>query len=118
LAKKAKSDFERSLELDAVAMQGSANTSLGTLYAGVPGWPLSFGDPEKAEQFLLQGLALNPEGIDSNYFYAQYLRDHDRPEEAQKYYDTALLAPPRPGRSIADSGRQAEIRAALANLDN
>jgi cytochrome c-type biogenesis protein CcmH/NrfG len=117
LAKQAKADFERSLELDAGAMKGSASTSLGTLYAGVPGWPLGFGDDDKAEQLLLQGLALDPSGIDSNYFYAQFLREQDRSEEARKYYAAGLLAPPRPDRAIADSGRQAEVRAALSGLD-
>jgi tetratricopeptide (TPR) repeat protein len=117
LAKKAKADFEQSLQLDADAMQGSAYTSLGTLYAGVPGWPLGFGDDKKAEEFLLKGLALDPAGIDNNYFYAQFLREQGRTAEARKYYEAALLAPPRPSRAIADSGRQAEIRAALAELD-
>lgn len=118
LAKKAKADFERSLELDADAMQGSASTSLGTLYAGVPGWPLGFGDDETAEQYLLKGLALDPAGIDSNYFYAQYLGDHERTAEARRYYEAALQAPPRPGRPVADSGRQAQVRVALAKLDD
>ena len=118
LAKKAKADFERSIELDPDAMQGSAYTSLGTLYAGVPGWPLGFGDDKKAQQYLLKGLELDPAGIDSNYFYAQYLADHKRPDEARKYYETALRAPARPGRNIADAGRQAEVRLALAKLDD
>jgi len=118
LAKKAKADFERSIELDPDAMQGSAYTSLGTLYAGVPGWPLGFGDDKKAEQYLLKGLELDPAGIDSNYFYAQFLADHKRKDEARKYYEAALRAPARPGRNIADAGRQAEVRAALAKLDD
>jgi tetratricopeptide (TPR) repeat protein len=116
LAKQAKADFEQSLKLDANAMQGSAYTSLGTLYAGVPGWPLGFGDDKKAEELLLKGLALDPAGIDSNYFYAQFLREEGRSADARKHYEAALQAPARPGRAIADSGRQAEIRAALAEL--
>lgn len=118
LAKQARVDFERSLELDASAMQGSALTSLGTLYANVPSWPLGFGDDKQAEKLLLQGLALDPAGIDSNFFYAQYLREEGRGVEARKYYEAARQAPPRPGRDIADAGRQAEVRAALADLDD
>jgi len=118
LAKQARVDFERSLELDASAMRGSALTSLGTLYGNVPSWPLGFGDDAQAEKLLLQGLALDSEGIDSNYFYAQYLREEGRAAEARKYYEAALQAPPRPGRDIADAGRQAEVRAALADLDD
>jgi cytochrome c-type biogenesis protein CcmH/NrfG len=118
LAKQARADFERSLELDASAMGGSALTSLGTLYANVPSWPLGFGDDKQAEKLLLQGLALDPAGIDSNFFYAQYLREEGRDAEARKYYEAALQAPPRTGRAIADAGRQMELRAAMADLDD
>ncbi len=44
------------------ALQGSAYTSLGSLYYQVPGWPMGFGDDDKADQLLQQALALNPAG--------------------------------------------------------
>ena len=68
LAKEAKADLEFAMELDADALDGSAYTSLGTLYHSVPGWPVGFGDEDTAEELLLKALTLNPEGIDSNYF--------------------------------------------------
>ncbi|MBT3672105.1 MAG: hypothetical protein HOG36_04000, partial [Porticoccaceae bacterium] len=68
LAKSAKKDLDKSLMLDATAMQGSALTSLGTLYLNVPGWPVGFGSDKKAEKLLLKAIAINPDGIDSNYF--------------------------------------------------
>ena len=37
--------------------RGSAYTSLGTLYFKVPGWPVGFGDEEKAEELLRKALA-------------------------------------------------------------
>ena len=70
----------------------------------------------KAEELLLAGLALNPNGIVSNYFYAKFLAGEKRNAEAITYYKKALNAPPRPNRPIADAGRRKEIQAALKEL--
>ena len=53
LAKKAKKNFEQALRLDENALNGSAMVSLGVLYHKVPGWPLGFGDDEKAKELNL-----------------------------------------------------------------
>lgn len=113
LAKKAKSDLEKAMKIDAGALGGSSYTSLGILYHSVPGWPIGFGDEKKAEELLLTAVALNPEGIDTNYFYGAFLIDEKRWEEAERFLLQAKQAPPRPGRPVADSGRQKEITAAL-----
>jgi len=73
LAKQAKQALEHALALDAKALEGSAYTSLGSLYYQVPGWPIGFGDDRKAREFLQQALALNPDGIDPNFFLGDYL---------------------------------------------
>ncbi|HET9694546.1 MAG TPA: tetratricopeptide repeat protein [Steroidobacteraceae bacterium] len=111
LCKEAKGNLEAALELDPKALDGSAYTSLGTLYFKVPGFPLGFGDDAKAEKLLRKALELNPDGIDPNYFYAEYLVEQDRNREALQYLDRAAKAPPRPGRESADKGRRAEIAA-------
>ena len=49
LVKEAKASLEQGLTLDPKALSGSAYTSLGSLYYQVPGWPVGFGDDEKAE---------------------------------------------------------------------
>jgi tetratricopeptide (TPR) repeat protein len=116
LVKASKTDLEKALALDAGALQGSAYTSLGALYYSVPGWPVGFGDDDKAEELLKKALELNPEGIDSNYFYGSFLLEQKRYEEARTYLVKAQKAPARPGREIADSGRQQEIIAALAKI--
>ncbi|MNY67214.1 Tetratricopeptide repeat protein [compost metagenome] len=82
----------------------------------MPGWPVGFGDDEKAEQLLKQALAINPNGIDPNYFYGDFLLDQGRKDEARAYLDKALAAPSRPGREVADEGRRGEIRERLAKL--
>ena len=118
LAKAARADLEKAIEIDPEAMNGSALTSLGTLYYSVPGWPVGFGNDKKAQELLQRGLKANPDGIDSNYFYAEYLRDKGKLADARTYYLKAQTAAPRPGRLSADQGRQQEIQAALAALDS
>jgi len=116
LAKNAKKALEQALEADAKALDGSAYTSLGSLYYQVPGWPIGFGDDAKARELLRKALALNPQGIDSNYFYGDFLyRQGDR-EGARRALEEALKAPPRPGRALADEGRRKEIEALLAAI--
>ncbi|UBO73252.1 tetratricopeptide repeat protein [Aeromonas rivuli] len=116
LVKAAKTKLEIAIKQDPKALDGSAYTSLGSLYYKVPGWPVGFGDDEKAEQLLKQALALNPDGIDPNFFYGDFLIDQGRKAEARPYLEHALKAPDRPGRALADQGRRAEAKGLLAKL--
>ena len=117
LAKSSKADLEAALAIDPQALDGSAYTSLGTLYCHVPGWPIGFGDDKKAEKLLLKALAINPDGIDSNYFYADYLIGKKRYQDARTYLLKAKKAAPRINRPLADAGRQKEISQALAVIE-
>jgi len=116
-AKKARVELEKAIEIDGDVLSGSAYTSLGTLYFKVPGWPLGFGDKDEARQWLEKGLATDSQGIDSNYFYADFLYDQGEVAQARDYLVKAGNAAPRPGREVADAGRQAEIAALLAVID-
>ena len=116
LAKEAKVDYETVIARDPGTLNGSALTSLGVLYYKVPGWPLGFGDEEKAAFLLKRGLNFNPDGIDSNYFYADYLAASGKKQEALPYLEKALKAAPRPGRELADEGRRSEILALQKTL--
>ena len=116
LAKDARHLLEESLKLDEGALQGSAYTSLATLYAKVPGWPIGFGDDERAEELFRKSLSLNPDGIDANFFYGEYLVEEDRIAEGRAFLEKALLAAPRPGREVADQGRREEVQALLKRI--
>ncbi|MFC3914407.1 hypothetical protein ACFOSS_13155 [Pseudaeromonas sharmana] len=116
LAEEAKADYEAVIAKDPSTLQGSALTSLGVLYYKVPGWPLGFGDGKQAEFMLKRGLNLNPDGIDSNFFYADYLAEKGDKEAARRYLQKALSAADRPGREVADRGRRDEIRALQKQL--
>ena len=116
LVKDAKGDFEKAMSIDDTALKGSAYTSLGTLYFKVPGWPISFGNDDKAKALLTKALSINPAGIDSNYFYAQYLIEQDDYRQAEDYLLKAQAAASRPTRPLADQGRQHEIGVLLTTV--
>ena len=116
LVKQSKASLEHAVALDPKALEGSAYTSMGALYYQVPGWPIGFGDDEQAEKLLKQALQLNPNGIDPNYFYGDFLFRQKRYSEAKLALEKAQAATARPGREVADRGRQAEIAALLAKV--
>ena len=116
LVKRARADFEAAIKLDAGALDGAAYTSLGALYYQVPGWPLGFGDDAAARTMLRKGLAIDPDGIDANYFYADFLRDQKDWAGARTAFQKALAAPARPGREVADAGRRQEAQAKLKDV--
>jgi len=116
MIKKARADLEAAEKIDARALDGSVYTSLGSLYAKAPGWPLAFGNKDKAISYLDKALAINPDGMDPNFFYGELMADSGDKAAARSYYEKALAAPPRPGREDADAGRRQEIEAALAAL--
>ena len=117
-AKQAKKDLEKSLKINGSALQGSASTTLGTLYFKVPGWPVAFGNDKLAKELLTVALEQNPNGIDSNYWYAEYLYSKKKNKEALQYLDKAEQAAPRPERPLADKGRREEIAKLRAEITN
>ena len=116
LVKEARAALEAALDIDPTALDGSAHTSLGSLYFKVPGWPVGFGSSKKAREHLQKGLALNPDGIDANYFMGEFLLEEGDRAQARSHLEKALAAPDRPARQVADAGRRAEIRALLDGL--
>ncbi len=116
MAKEARDLLVQAEKIDPKALDGSVYTSLGALYAKVPGWPLGFGDKEKAEAYLKKAVTLNPNGMDPNYLYGDFLFGEGRYKESEQALEHALHAPPRPNRPLADKGRKGEIEALLAQV--
>jgi tetratricopeptide (TPR) repeat protein len=117
LAKQAKGLYEQAIAINGDVLEGSAYDSLGVLYYKVPGWPIGFGDKAKARELLQKALAVNPQGIDPNFFYAEYLME-TKQSDPLPFLQKALRAPTRPGREIADAGRRTEVRALLAKIES
>jgi tetratricopeptide (TPR) repeat protein len=113
LVKNARDRLLEAEQIDPNALDGSIYTSLGSLYYQVPGWPIGFGDDQKAEQYLQRALQLNPDGIDPNYFYGDFLIEQGRYQQALEVLRRALKAAPRQGRQLADAGRRDEIYARI-----
>lgn len=103
-------------KIDANALNGSALTSLGSLYYKVPRFG-SFGDHDKALAYLERALKVNPDGIDPNFFMGELMVERGDRAKALEYFKKALNAPPRPGRENADTGRKAEIEAAIKKIE-
>lgn len=115
-AKAARAALESAEKLDPHALNGSVYTSLGSLYHKVPRWPVGFRDNDKAKEYLEKALAINPDGIDSNFFYGEFLYDDGDYARAQAVLEHGLTAPMRPGRELADKGRAEEIRELLVKV--
>jgi tetratricopeptide (TPR) repeat protein len=116
LAKSARKSLENALSINPNALDGSAYTTLGSLYCQVPGWPIGFGDDAKALELLKKGLSINPNGIDANYFYADCLYRSGDYASAEQAARKALQAPPREGRKLADEGRRKEANELLEKI--
>ncbi|WP_407333643.1 tetratricopeptide repeat protein [Enterovibrio sp. 27052020O] len=117
LVKEAKGLLEEVISSDSQVLEGSAYTSLGSLYYQVPGWPIGFGDDDEAELMLQKALAINPNGIDPNFFYGDFLANNGDTAQAIAFLKKAQKAAPREGRELADQGRQREIERKLKELE-
>ena len=116
LVKKAKLKLEQAEAIDPTVLGGSIYASLGSLYSKVPGWPIGFGSDEKAEKYFKKALAINPEGLDINYFFAEYLAANGEEQLALEYVDRALRAPRMEERPVADKGRREQAMKLRASL--
>lgn len=116
LAREARTLLERAEAINPRALNGAALTSLGSLYAQVPGAPIGFGNRTRARTYLQRALSIAPNDVDANYFMGDLLnREHDYAGAARSL-ERALAAPARPGRAAADRGRKAEARTLLAQV--
>jgi tetratricopeptide (TPR) repeat protein len=116
LAKRSRDSLLAAVKLDGNVLHGSAYTSLGALYYKVPGFPIGFGDHDRAAEYLHKALELNPDGIDPNYFFGELLFENGDYTQSLRYLQKALAAPSRPDRPLADSGRRNEVNALIAKV--
>ncbi|GAB2797417.1 hypothetical protein GCM10027040_25070 [Halomonas shantousis] len=115
LAKQARDALEHAIELDPQGDNGSAYVTLAALYDRAPGWPVGFGDDDKAGELFRQAMAIRPDGIDTNYYYATYLESEGRTDEARQHAQQAVNGTARPGRR-SDEALREQARALLGEL--
>ncbi|MBM4200164.1 MAG: hypothetical protein FJ189_02630 [Gammaproteobacteria bacterium] len=103
----------KSIDLNPRARSGAAYITLGNLYYRLPGWPISFGDEEQGRQYFEGALKLSPNGIDSNFFYGDFLLDRGEYDKALVYLEKADRAPIRAENLLSDQNVKKEIAKAL-----
>ncbi|MFQ3244704.1 MAG: tetratricopeptide (TPR) repeat protein [Arenicella sp.] len=116
-AKASRKYLEKSVKLDPTLYGSSAHAVLGTLYAQVPGWPIGFGDKKKALNNYQSALKFSPNGLDSNFTYAQYLFNQKKYKDAKRYLEKAAQAPSRPDRTKADENVSKQITKGLKEIE-
>ncbi len=99
------------------ALNGLIYTSLGSLYYKVPGWPIGFGDDDQAKQYFEKALAINPDGIDSNFAYGEFLYEMGDYNKAKSTLEHGLNAQLHPGIGLADKARREETRELLEKVN-
>ena len=103
----------RAIELDPCASEGAAYVTLGTLYYRVPAWPIAYGDNDKAQVMLKKALTINPNTIDANYFYGDFLATQGKQKEAMTYFNRALAVPVRATQVFADTKLHQQVKSAM-----
>jgi len=118
LVNQAKDLLQKAVGINPEASEGSALVTLGVLYYKVPAWPIAFGDNDKAEEYLLAALKVNPIGIDSNYYYAEFLLEQGDKNKALAYLNKAIAVKidPNDHEKRIKLKEQAKARAALERL--
>lgn len=116
IAGDARDALEQAIALDPQGGNGSAYVTLGALYDNVPGRPISFGSSEKAQQMFQRAVEIRPEGIDVNYYYAEFLLDEGDTVAAREYAERAVNGTPRAQRELSDEALRRDAQAILNRL--
>lgn len=116
LAKEARAVLERAVALDPDGLRGSAYVTLGALYDRAPGWPLAFGDDATAERMFKRAVAIRPQGIDVHFYYATFLQEEGRMDDARTHLEQAIKGQVRPARAATDAALREEASRRLAKL--
>ncbi|SJN13928.1 hypothetical protein CZ787_12585 [Halomonas citrativorans] len=116
IAGDARDALEQAIALDPQGGNGSAYVTLGALYDNVPGRPISFGSSEKARQMFQRAVEIRPEGIDVNYYYAEFLLDEGDTAAAREHAERAVSGTPRAQRELSDEALRRDAQAMLNRL--
>ncbi|MFY0989656.1 hypothetical protein [Halomonas sp. C05BenzN] len=115
-ARTARDALEAAIELDPRGADGSAYVTLGALYDRVPGGLVGFGDSETAERMFRRALEIRPEGIDVNFYFAAFLEEEGRLDEAREHARRAVEGQAREGRGASDEALREEAGELLGRL--
>jgi tetratricopeptide (TPR) repeat protein len=117
LHKEARDALLKAEALDPYALDGRIYAYLGALYSQTSSLLGGFGSPVKGIGYLWRAIIVDPDGLDTNYLYAELLVGEKNLEEAHDVLVRASETPVRPGHLRADRGRQREILALLQEVE-
>jgi hypothetical protein len=91
-AKHARNSLLEATKFSSGIQLGYIYSNLGYLYLIAPKLSLSLKNNSKKYKYLTKGLQLNPEGLESNYYYGLYLLNKKNSIESAQYYLKKALA--------------------------
>ena len=95
--------LSKAIAINPKVMNGAAYVVLGTLYDKAPQWPIAFGDDDIAKKMLETALEISPNGVESNYFYGEFLLNHDDVQAASSYFKKVISVPVRSEQPYPDN---------------
>jgi tetratricopeptide (TPR) repeat protein len=108
--------LNKAIAINPKVMNGAAYVVLGTLYDKAPQWPIAFGDDATAKKMLETALEINPNGVANNYFYGEFLLEHDDIQSAENYFKKAISVPVRPEQPYPDTQLKHKAEMMLENI--
>jgi tetratricopeptide (TPR) repeat protein len=117
LRREARDALLKAESLDPLALGGIIYANLGALYARTAS-PRGKGDGRaRAFGYLWKAIVVDPNGLDSNYLYAEMLVEEKKFQEAKEVLQKASAYPARPDHLRADLGRREQILALLEKVE-
>ncbi|SJL83486.1 tetratricopeptide repeat protein [Vibrio palustris] len=92
--------------------------TLGALYYRAPGWPISFGDDDKAAALLSEAVELSPNDITARYFYGDFLAQQGHKQQAIYSLKRGLESQSPHLHPLVIQGRKQDIHRLLNTLRN
>ena len=118
LAREARDALLKAESLDPLVLGGRVYANLGSLYSKVSSGFGGFGNKTRGIGYLWKAIVVDPDGIDSNYLYAEVLLEEKDYPAARDALLKANDAPVRPGHPEADRARKLEVATLLGKVEN
>lgn len=117
LRREARDALHKAEALDPGELGGLVYAHLGALYSQTPSKFGGFGSKVRGIGYMWKAIVVDPDGLDSNYFYAELLVGEKRFSEAREILLKASLMGARPGHQRADLGRRQQVLALLRKVE-
>lgn len=118
LAKEARDALLVAESLDPLVLGGLVYANLGALYSRVSSGFGGFGNKTRGMGYLWKAIIVDPDGIESNYLYAEVLVDEKDYPAARDALQKANDAPARPENPEADRIRKIEVATLLTMVEH